>query len=613
MRSAAIAAAVTVFCGIATASTTSAAETDNNDPQVVAAKIDKLLNKAIKKAGATPAPLASDEDFLRRVCLDLVGLAPSARQVTEFRSRPNSDKRSQVIDRLIDSEQFARNWARYWRDVVMSRATDQRARLAQRAFESWLAEQFQQNRSWDAVVTDLITATGDVRETGEAALIFAHNGDAKEIAAEVSRIFLGIQIQCANCHDHPTDVWKRKQFHELAAYFPRMRVRPVRDPERNRIRSWEVVSAEYGRRRGFLPDPSRFLRDYDKNKDGKVTKADVKGTRLERVLPFLLRRIDRNRDEAISKEEMERAHRSAMRMRRRRGGVEYYMPDLENPSSRGTRVAPAFFVGSVKSEFGMKDLERRGELAKLLTAKDNKWFARAFVNRIWGEMLGEGFYMPIDDLGPQRYARFENVLNELADRFTANGYDVKWLFRVIANTDAYQRQIRAKDASDTSPPFASATPTRLRGDQIYNALTQSLGVRSLSGSRFGRRRRFGGGGYRRFGGDRFLVTRLFNFDPSTPQADIVGTVPQALYLMNSPSLNNLIRGTGRTRLAGILRDNPKDEDALKEVYLMVHSREPSEKEVKICTEYIAKVGRRSEAFEDILWSLLNSSEFLTKR
>jgi len=585
-------------------------ETGKPSETKIAAEVDRLLDAAVMSSGGKLAPRTGDSDFLRRVSLDLAGRIPAPRDLTLFGLEPGADKRSNVIDRLLDSDAFARNWARYWRDVVMTRATDQRARIAQRAFESWLVEQFQKNRRWDGIVSDLITATGDVRENGEVALIFAHAGDAKEVAAETSRIFLGIQIQCANCHDHPTDVWKREQFHALAAYFPRVAVRPVF--EEMRIRSWEVVTAEYGRRGGF--DPITLLRRYDKNKDGKLTAEEVKGTPFERGFRFMLRQYDRNRDDALSKAEIEQGPRFGFGKRRRPAGVEYFMPDLKDPSSRGRRMDPAFFVGTVKSEAGLKDLDRRKELAKLLTAKDNKWFSRAYVNRVWAEMLGEGFSMPIDDLGPTRKARFGNVLDVLANGFTASGYDMKWLFRTIANTRAYQRQIRAKDASDTAPPFASASPTRLRADQIYDSLTQALGGNDFRGNRFGRKRRFGGGGmrYGRFN-ERFLFTQLFSFDPSTPQADIVGTVPQALYLMNSPRINSLIRGTGRTRLGNILRENADDAKALSEVYLLVLSREPSAKERKICGDYIQKVGSRTEAFEDILWSLVNSSEFLTKR
>ena len=106
---------------------------------------------------------------------------------------------------------------------------------------------------------------------------------------------------------------------------------------------------------------------------------------------------------------------------------------------------------------------------------------------------------------------------------------------------------------------------------------------------------------------------LFGFDPSTPQADITGSVPQALFLMNSPLINNGIRGQGNTRLGRILSKFDDNGDALGELYLLVLSREPSAREVQIAKEYLVEVGNRREAFEDLMWSLLNSSEFLSKR
>ena len=219
-----------------------------------------------------------------------------------------------------------------------------------------------------------------------------------------------------------------------------------------------------------------------------------------------------------------------------RGSLEYYMPDLNNPSSQGELMQPVFFVNEARGprlRAGSDDQIRRGALADYITSPSNPWFARAYVNRIWSELLGEGFYMPIDDMGPERLAVFDDVLEILARGFVANQYDVKWLFRTIANTEAYQRVVQAEDADSYVPPFASATPTRMRSDQIYNAFQQVLGIEQF-GTRF-RGRQQGGGMYSR-GMDpgRVAFSQLFGFDPSTPQEDILGNVPQALFMMNSP-------------------------------------------------------------------------------
>src|SRR4029077_18827764 len=127
---------------------------------------------------------------------------------------------------------------------------------------------------------------------------------------------------------------------------------------------------------------------------------------------------------------------------------------------------PVFFLGSHKPGAGLGDIDRRKSLARYITSPDNPWFARAFVNRMWGQLVGEGFYMPIDDIGPERTANHPAALETLSTAFTASGYDIAWLFRAITNTEAYQRQIRSRDPNQTIP-FAAAAPARLRADLLY--------------------------------------------------------------------------------------------------------------------------------------------------
>lgn len=581
----------------------------------VAAAVDRLLDEEFGRQSVTPAPMCRDEDFLRRVTLDLGGTIPTVGEVTYFGLDPASDKRRQAIDRLLASDAFAQNWAAYFREVIFSRATEMRARLAQTSFENWLIEQFRQNRPWDEIVTDVLTATGDVQENGATAMIFAHSGQPEELAGEVSRVFLGIQIQCANCHDHPYDAWKRADFHELAAYFPRIQ---VRQDLQSRPPVFTVASADFLERmeRGRESfSPEQFFRMADRNRDGKLTKEEV-----GRAGPFaarfeqLLAAGDKDRDGALSMQEYMDAQPPVMQ-RPGRGSAEYYMPDLENPSSRGTLITPRFFVDKSTVRRGTSDLDRRRALAAAITDPGNPWFARAFVNRIWTELLGEGFYTPVDDLGPQRQCRSPEVLDALCDGFVANDYDIQWLFRTICNTQAYQREVAHRSPGEASPAFAAAVPTRLRSDQVYSAVQQVLGIRGLGG-RGGMAGMMGANpGFRGVTGldaGRLAFFQHFNYDPSTPQEDIIGTVPQALFMMNSPLVQQFLSAGAGTVLGQTLRTYPDDRDALSEVYLRVLSREPTDDELAICLEHIA-AGSRQQAYEDILWSLLNSSEFLTRR
>ncbi len=655
------------------------------DSREVAAEVDRLILAELEKTGAKPAPLTNDEDFLRRVTFDLAGTLPSPSQVTVFGLDPDPEKRAKLIDRLLESDDYAQNWARYWREVIFSRATDQRARLNQDAFEKWMTAQLGQNVGWDKIATELLTATGDVRETGETALVFAHGGQAPEIAAEASRIFLGIQIQCANCHDHPTDKWTRRQFHELAAFFPRIQVRRGRDPaaqakpavaqtemmqkqdeEKSKAkkanakkndgkkaiakkanakkpnakkpetvvkptavasksesesksapkkpaavqRTFEVVSYTprgNNLREEFFMNPEPAIRRFDKNHDKLLSKDELKGTPAERIFDRLLEQGDENKDQKLSAAEIEKIKPPANLPR---GSAEYSMPDLNDPASSGTRIDPKFFVNGYSPEKkGLGDIERRTLLARYMTSKQNVWFARAYVNRIWAEMLGRGFYMPVDDMGPERTAAYPEVLDLLSKGFVDSGYDVRWLFRTIANTETYQRTIAspAGESSGDAVPFAAALPKHLRSDQLYAAITKVAGGEAVDRGAAGARARYGPRGPQaQFG-------TLFGFDPSTPQDDIIGTIPQALFMMNSPMLDRMIKAGRGSQLQQILVENPNDQDAVNELYLLVLGRTATEKELKVCLEYRQEVKDRNEAFEDLFWSLLNSSEFLSQR
>lgn len=594
---------------------TAAEFSDKGSPAEVAAEVDRLVDAELTANGVKRAGISADEDFLRRVTLDLAGTLPSSRDVTLFGLNPERSKREFAIDRLLSSDEYAAAWARYWRDVIFVRATNMRAGFANQSFVDWMTDNLSENKGWDEIANDIVTATGDVRENGSTALIFAQEGVTEDVAGEVSRIFLGIQMQCANCHDHPWDRWKRDDFHELAAFFPRIAVRPIR--EDNRLQSYEVVSVDrsvnpQNRFRELKENADRLFRFADRNKDGKLVKAEIGRTPLARAFDALLERGDKNKDGGLSLSEL-KAVEFPMPMQVGRGSTEHFMADLNDPSSPGRQIEPKFFVTGYKPKSGLADIDRRETFSKHLTSSRNEWFSRAFVNRMWAEMTGEGFYMPIDDMGPDRAATFPEVLDLLATQFSQNGYDIRWLMKTITLSQTYQREVRSVEPGTEAVPFASATATRLRGDQIYSSIITVLGGENTPGRGRGQQMGAGAGMYRGARSPRDQFSQLFGFDPSTPQADITGNIPQALFMMNSPLLATQINARGFTKLTGLLRRFPDNGDAISELYVMILSREPSAREMKITTEFLAEVDNREEAFEDLMWSLLNSSEFLSKR
>jgi hypothetical protein len=531
-----------------TAPTTIAA---NPSPAQTAKQVDQLIAEDVFSETTDLAPRVDDATFLRRAWLDIVGDIPTPEHVTAFLIDPDPQKRERVVRELLDNPQYGQNWARYWRDVILVRRLEDRAAIVANSLVVTLTEKLNENESWDKVAAEFITATGDVKENGATAIQMAQDGRTEETAAEMSRIFLGIQIQCCQCHDHPYDSWKREQFHEFAAFFPRIAVRPVLAPTR---RSFEVLADDGPERR--RPNP---------NAEG------------------------------------------------RRGQAEHYMPDLNDPAAPGTRMQPKFFLSSAKLKFGTLDAERRATLARWMTK--SPWFATAFVNRMWAELVGEGFYEPIDDIGPERSASAPKTVELVSRSFAESGYDVKWLVQTICATEAYQRECRPRREVDGTP-FVANVAQPLRSDQLYNALLTAADADESdeSQNRRGRRRPQMMGPYGRAATARTQFETTFGYDPSDPRETVTSSIPQALAMMNGMRINLAVRAIGRETVLGRLLDEiTENEPLVEELYLRTLSREPTEKEMKTAIQFVRSTPSRSAAFEDLYWALLNSSEFSHRR
>lgn len=497
---------------------------------------------------AAPVPTACDDaTFLRRATLDLAGRQPTPDEVGAFLADGSAGKRSAAVERLLGDPAWATTWARYFRDVILYRRTDDRALAMAKPLEAFLTARLEDGAAWDRIAREMITATGKPAEHGETAIIMAQMGETADIAAEVSRVFLGIQIQCAQCHDHFTDRWKREQFHRFAAFFPRIAIAPR--PRAQGLDRFEVVSydAEPRRLRGKNPDNPR------------------------------------------------------------RGDLEHEMPDKDDPSKPGTVMRPEFFLTAAGVPLGTHDQERRRAAARAITAADNPWFARAIVNRLWAELVGTGFYAGLDDLGPDREPREADLLDRLCRDFVAAGHDLRAIFRAITATPAYQADSHSRDTAEAAA--MASCPQRLRADQLFTQLLAALDVdeAALPGR---------GGAAQRpaFGGPRTLFAQVFGYDPSLPREEIVGSIPQALLLMNGPQLARAIDADRRgTALGGLLAAHADDRDAADELYLRVLARHPSPDELRTCLDHVAATGDRAEAFEDVFWALVNGPEFIHRR
>lgn len=519
------------------------------EPTMTPADLDSLIASFLAKNSpdVSPAPPTSDAEFIRRVSFDLAGAPPTAEEVEAFVADNRPDKRARLVDALLADADYARNWARYWREVIQFRATNPNARQVRYdELEDWLAERFHENRPWDEIARDLITATGRNDENGAVGFGLAHQVRPVEVAGEVSRVFMGVQIQCAECHNHFTDSWKREQFHEFAAFFAGSRIRRVEKAERGKPPVFAVES---------------------------------------------------------------------------RPNANYAMPSKDD-STKKVRVSPKFFLASTKTvdaPVGLPPNKLHELAASLVTGQDNPWFARAFVNRIWTVLMGKGFYEVVDDLGPERVAEGEEILFPLADQWQKGGYDIQWLLRTILNTEAYQRRPRPSSSPIGEAPLAANRANRLRADQILQALDSALGLNAPPSSKVENKGKpapkpqAAKPNPPRRAAPRAAFNNLFGVDPSVDGDEVLGSIPQALFLMNGPVVHNRTQARPGTALGRILKNANDDRAALDDLYLLVLTRRPTDDEAKICAEHLADAKDRREGFEDIYWSLVNSTEFLSRR
>ena len=424
------------------------------------------------------------------------------------------------------SEEFGANWANYWCDTIAYRVPPpELTYLNYGPLKKWLSGKLNDGTPWNEIVRDLITATGKVDDVPAATFVGYHDADPTSLAGETSRIFLGQQIGCAQCHDHPFDHWERAQFHELAAFFARVRSKLPHNDGGATV----VTSAEKG---------------------------------------------------------------------------EYLMPNMEDPRKKGSQMQPGFLNGQSLKK-GQSDERRRRELADWLTARDNPWFSKAFTNRIWARAMGRGFYEPVDDLGDSQQPVWSEVHDAISRHFTATGYDIKDLFRLIANTDAYRRGVRTDEEH--------AAPLRLRGDEVFAALAVGIElpnvvppkVKPTADVRFPPPPK----------STRDLINDAFGTDPSFSPVDAPRTMAQALWMMNNEQLQKQIDAAPNsgTILAKVLAEHKDNRAACGELYSRVLARRPTEAELRVALDHAGSLDDRGAAFEDLLWSLVNSAEFTSRR
>jgi hypothetical protein len=500
-----------------------------DDAAKVAAKIDEHIGAGLARARIKPASLTDDATFYRRLSLDLVGRIPPSMHVRRFLNDRSPDKRRAAIDKFLDSPGYANHFSNVWRDLLLPEAiSDLNRRFLVPSMERWLFKQFSENRPYDEMVRELVTLpmpTGRdemnafrfYQGDGASPMSFylAKEGKSEDIAAATTRLFLGIRLECAQCHDHPTARWTREQFWSQAAFFGG--IRPTR--------------------RGNF-----FF--------GQLTEV-----------------ADRR---------------------------ELAIPNTE-------RVAQARFLDGKEPRWQYK-VGARTTLAEWMTRRDNPFFAKAIVNRMWAHFFGIGLVDPVDDFGDLNPPSHPELLEELAKQFVAHDYDLKFLIRAITSSKTYQLASAYEGREPPERLFARMPIKGLTGEQFYDSIVQATALRDGIPRR---QRFFYFGSPRQEFLDRFVAQER--------RTESITSIPQALTLMNNLMITNATHPDRSEALAAIVGSTFMTTNGkIEAMFMATLSRKPRTEELARFNRYVEKggaTGDRKKALSDVFWALLNSTEF----
>jgi WD40 repeat protein/mono/diheme cytochrome c family protein len=366
--------------------------------------IDELAAVKWNRMKIVPSDLCEDHEFLRRVCLDLTGLPPSAEELRAFLAdkRPTRIKRQAKIDELIGSTDYIDHWTNKWADLLQVNSKFLGGDGA-KAFRDWIRAAIAENRPYDEFATDILTASGSNKEN-PAASYYKILRDPDLMMENTTHLFLAIRFNCNKCHDHPFERWTQDQYYQMAAFFAQT---------------------------GLKEDP-------------ESKGAKLGGTAVEGAKPLY--------EIVFDKEKGEMVH------------------------VRTNAEVAAEFPFACDFETA-ENATRREKLAAWITSKDNPYFAKSFVNRLWGYLNGTGLVEPLDDIRAGNPPTNPELLEHLTSEFIRSDFNIEHVLRLICNSRTYQLSVGTNDwNADDKINYSHATARRLPAEVLYDAVYRVTGA-----------------------------------------------------------------------------------------------------------------------------------------
>ncbi len=521
--------------------------------------IDQHIWNKLKRLKLTPSKAAPLNTLHRRLYIDIIGRQPSPEETRAFLSNPSATKIETLIDDLLSRPEYGDFWANKWVDLL--RPNPYRVGIkAVFNLDGWIRDAFRRNLPYDQFATEILTAQGSTfRQT--PATIFRDRRSPDELVTMMSQLFLGIRLECAKCHHHPFEKWSQEDYYSLAAYF---------------------------------------------------SKVGRKGTGLSPPIS---------------------------------GGEEIIYVSSKGSVSHpltGKVLDPRPLYGKATPTEEGKD--PRKTLAEWMIQAQPNFFAKVQVNRVWADLFGRGIVEPIDDLRTTNPASNEELLDALAQHFQDVNYDQKKLIKTIVSSYAYglESYPSKRNVTDTRN-YSRYYRQRLRAEVLHDAIVDITQV----GTRFSAHPEFTPS--MRLWTHRSPSLFLDTFGRPDPNQDPPcerlpeSSVVQALHLMNAPDLHNKITSS-QGRSAQLAQSKMTDKEVVEELYLLSYCRYPDNIELEACLKLFVEptiskskepsskksaqkkdssstptqrntrssTEVRRKAIEDILWTLLNTPEFVFK-
>ncbi|MDX1970699.1 MAG: DUF1549 domain-containing protein, partial [Planctomycetaceae bacterium] len=379
-------------------------------PALVSRQIDELAQAACQTAGVTVLAPCSDQEFLRRVWLDLAGRTPPLNAFTQRQGNGTLD-RAAVIGELLKSPEFGKHWGRLWTEFLTDRRPFDTQEYDARRLQHYLTESFAKNLPYNQLIAELMGGVGTSDSSGPVNFLLRYNVEPAALAGAVSQKLLGVTLQCAECHDHPHAAWKQKDFWGLAAHFARLRKMTPTNPQEG-----EAFSVVIERPRGELSIPDKQSTPTDEGRYARKT-----------VFPQL--------------------------------------PGA--PRDAGSKP-------------------RRDLLVHWMTAPENPYLSRNFVNVVWERLIGTRLVINLDEEPSATTSTAASILDLLAADFSAQKFDTQRLIQTILLSDTYQRSsIEASPPASTTEDlrraeeqmlhWARARIRPLSADQLHLSIAQAFG------------------------------------------------------------------------------------------------------------------------------------------